>query len=155
MTKNNISLSQTQLGIYFECVRMGEGAYNNHFLYTLDNSIDLKLLANSIEKVVQAHPSMEVRIKEDLTQFIPDVSQNPYHQNVLKISEKEWQKLLTRLISEPLKLIGDRLFRFDLVETEKTKYMLRTTHHVAFDGMTLNLIMEEISAAYNGEELTQ
>ena len=155
MAKNNVPLSQTQSGIYFESVKMGDGTYDLHFLYTLDNSIDMERLARSIEKVVQAHPSMEVRIKEDLTQFIPDVSQNPYKQSVLRISEKEWQKLLTRLIAEPLRLIDGRLFRFDLVETEKAKYMLRITHHVAFDGSSFNVIMEEISAAYNGEELTQ
>ena len=33
--------------------------------------------------------------------------------------------------------------------------MLRTTHNIAFDGMSYNIIMRDVSAAYNGEELTQ
>lgn len=44
---------------------------------------------------------------------------------------------------------------FDLVETERAKYMLRTTHNIAFDGMSYDIIMHDIAAAYNGEELTQ
>ena len=158
-----IPLSQTQLGIYLECGRIGKGAYNGHFLYTLDRSLDMKRLAGAIEKTVQAHPYMEVRIQKEKTQdgnagnliqFIPDL-ENPYHQNIIKISENELQKTLSNLISSPLELIGGRLFRFDLIETEKAKYMLMTTHHIAFDGLSHNVIMNDIAASYDGKELTQ
>ena len=79
---NKIPLSQTQLGIYFESVRMGGCAYNRHYLYTLDKSLDMERLAKAIEKTVQAHPYMEVRISQDssgeITQSISE-SQPPYH----------------------------------------------------------------------------
>jgi hypothetical protein len=39
--------------------------------------------------------------------------------------------------------------------TECVKYMLRTIHHVVFDWMARNIIMSDIAAAYDGEELTQ
>ena len=154
MTKDKVALSQTQLGIYFESVKIGNGTYNIHLIFTLDKSLDMDILANAIDKVVQAHPYMEVRITDDLMQFIPDLSQNPYHQNVLRISEKEWQELLPRLVAEPLELIGGRLFRFELIETEKAKYMFGTVHHIAFDGLSMNTLIDDITAAYNGVELT-
>ncbi|MBQ6909907.1 MAG: hypothetical protein IJQ29_07295, partial [Synergistaceae bacterium] len=76
MSKDNfVPLSQTQLGIYLDCVRRGEGAYNGHFLYTLDNNIDMKRLAAAIDKAVAAHPYMNVRIAErdgEPVQYIPD-----------------------------------------------------------------------------------
>ena len=116
----------------------------------------MERLARAVEKTIQAHPYMEVRISDSNTdtptQFIPYTE--PYQQTVMKLSESEWQKTLQSLIAEPLKLIGGRLFRFDLVETECAKYMLRTTHNIAFDGMSYNIIMRDIAAAYNGEELT-
>ena len=72
---NKIPLSQTQSGIYFESVRMGGSAYNRHYLYTLDKSLDMERLAKAIEKTVQAHPYMEVRISQDsngtITQLLP------------------------------------------------------------------------------------
>lgn len=76
-TKNKkVPLSQTQLGMYFESVRMGGCAYNRHYLYTLDKSLDMERLAQAIEKTVQAHPYMNVRISQDsngaITQSIPD-----------------------------------------------------------------------------------
>ena len=75
---NKIPLSQTQLGIYFESVRMGGCAYNRHYLYTLDKSLDMERLAKAIEKTVQAHPYMEVRISQDsngaITQLPPPLN---------------------------------------------------------------------------------
>jgi len=159
-TRNKkVPLSQTQSGIYFESLRMGRGAYNRHYLYTLDKSLDMERLARAIEKTVQAHPYMEVRIYQDdnsgaVTQSIPE-AQSQYHQTVERITESQWQDRLKTLTSEPLTLNGRRLFRFDLAETECGKYMLRTTHHIAFDGMSHNVMMSDIAAAYNGESLTQ
>ena len=155
----NVPLLQTQLGMYFESVRMGGSAYNRHFLYTLDKSLDMERLAQAIEKTVQAHPYMEVRISQDtnngaITQSIPE-TQSPYHQTIERMTESQWRERLKTLISEPLTLNGGRLFRFDLVETECGKYMLRTTHHIAFDGIAYQVIMNDIAAAYDGKELTQ
>ena len=145
-----VPLSQTQLGIYFESVKMGGCAYNNQFLYTLDKSIDMDRLAYAIEKTVQAHPYMEVRISQDstgtITQSIPE-SESQYHQTVERITEAQWRERLQTLIAEPLTLNGGRLFRFDLAETESGKYMLRTTHHTAFDGTSNNIMMNDIAAA--------
>ena len=155
--RKKVPLSQTQSGIYFESVRMGGCAYNRHCLYTLDNSLDMERLARAVEKAVKAHPCMEVRISDsggELTQFVPE-TEAPYHQTVTRIPEAQWQERLPGLAAEPLTLNGGRLFRFDLVETECAKYMLMTTHHIAFDGISNNIIMNDIAAAYDGEELTQ
>ena len=62
MKNNSVPLSQTQLGIYLECLRMGKGAYNRHYFYTIDERIDMKRLAAAFEETVKANPSMDVRI---------------------------------------------------------------------------------------------
>lgn len=151
-------LSQTQLGIYLECVRMGEGAYNTHFLYTLDSSIDLERLAKAIEQTVAARPSMEVRLVQndagEIYQVIPN-DLEPYSQNVVHMSEAKWQETLPQLLKNPLPLMNGRLFRFDLVQTERAKYFLRTAHHIFFDGVSYRNIKEEISSAYEGKALSR
>lgn len=47
-------LSQTQLGIYFDCLNMAATAYNMHTLIELDAAVDMNRLAAAIEKVVAA-----------------------------------------------------------------------------------------------------
>ena len=157
--KKKVPLSQTQLGIYFESERIGDGAYIFHFLYKLDNSLDMERLARAIEKTVQAHPYFEVRISKDdnegtITQYIHE-EKSPYKQAVMKMSETQWREILPTFIDEPIKLNGDRLFRFYLVETDQSKYMFRSTHHIMFDGMSLNIFMNDVAKVYNGAELTQ
>ena len=92
-TRNkSVPLSQAQLGIYFESVRMGKCAYNRHYLYTLDKSLDMERLARAVEKVVKAHPYMEVRISQGntgvISQSIPE-SQSPYHQTIERMTESQ------------------------------------------------------------------
>ncbi len=156
MKNNSVPLSQTQLGIYLECLCMGKGAYNRHYLYVIDDRIDRKKLAAAFEETIKANPSMNVRIGEENGepyQYIPD-DIGECKQAVLEMSEDEWQKTLPDLIAEPLNLIGGRLFRIILVKTEKSKYVLRVTHHVIFDGSSHNKIFADVSAAYNGHTLT-
>ena len=155
MDKKTAPLSQTQLGIYFECLRMNDKlAYNRHFLYTLDSSIDMDRLAAAIEKAAAAHPYMNVRIAEadgeprQIMEPLPN-----YRQEVKRMTEAEWQETLPKLLKEPLELMGGRLFRFDLAETEKGKYFLRTAHHIAFDGTAYQVLFRDIAAAYEGKEL--
>ena len=142
-------LSQTQLGIYFDCLNMPEKtAYNGHFLLKLDNSIDLNLLARAIEKTVAAHPAINARIVErDGEPFQSFVSED-YQQTVETIYEQDLQKRLAELVVEPLELHGGRLFRFNLIQTENAKYLLRTTHHVSFDRSAANIFFDDVAKFY-------
>ena len=156
MEKKTAPLSQTQLGIYFECLRMDDKlAYNRHFLFTLDDSIDMDRLAGAIEKAVAAHPYMNATIGEvdgEPRQILEPLQ--GYHQEVLRMSEEEWQETLPKLLDKPLEFLGGRLFRFDLVETEKGKYFLRTAHHIAFDGTAYKALFHDIAEAYEGREVS-
>ena len=135
-------LSQTQLGIYVDCLNMRDaGAYNGHFLLTLDNAVDMKKLAAAIEKAVAAHPSIFVRLAERDGETFQEIVAESYHQTVEEMSESDWQKKLSELVTQPLELHGGRLFRFNLVQTEKAKYLLRTTHHVSFDRSAANTFL--------------
>ena len=153
---NTAPLSQTQLGIYLECLRAGEGTYNRHALYTIDDSIDMDKLASAFEAAVKAHPYLNVRIVEDdgePRQYIPD-NAGEYRQTVQRISGEQWRRRVQEIIAEPLQLIGGQLFRFDLAETEDAKYFLYTLHHIMSDGTTINILFRDIASAYDGKDLT-
>ena len=142
-------LTQTQLGIYSDCLSMQDkGAYNGHFLLTLDNGIDMNRLAGAIEKVVAAHPSIFVRVTEKDGEPFQEFSAEDYRQTVEQMTEESWQKKLLELVAEPFELHGGRLFRFDLVQTEKAKYLLRTTHHVCFDRSAANVFFADVAKVY-------
>ena len=56
-------LSQTQLGIYVECMsRQGEVAYNNGMLFQLKPTVDIYRLSKACEVVVEAHPYINTKL---------------------------------------------------------------------------------------------
>ena len=146
MEKKTAPLSQTQLGIYLDSQEVG--AYNGHFLLTLSDEIDMERLASAIEKAVAAHSAIFARIVERDGEPVQELSAENYQLTVEKMSEADWQKKLPELVAEPLELHGGRLFRFNLVQTERAKYLLRTTHHVIFDRSAANAFFSDVAKAY-------
>ncbi len=70
------------------------------------------------------------------------------------MSEEAWQKKLPELVAEPIELHGGQLFRFNLVQTEKAKYLLRTTHHASFDRSAANIFYADVAKAYADPNLS-
>ena len=97
MEKKIAPLSQTYLGIYFDCLNMQEsGAYNRHFLFTSDDEIDLYRLVAAIEKAVSTHPAINVRIVERNGEPFQKFSAEDYHQTVAEMSEAAWKKKIVK-----------------------------------------------------------
>ena len=143
-------LSQTQLGIYVECMtRQGEVAYNNGMLLKLNPAIDADLLSKACETVVEAHPYIKTRLFVD-SQGNPRQLRNdaePYHQSVETLTQQEFEKLKLELI-HPFDLLNDRLFRIRILKTQEAQYLFIDFHHIIFDGMSYNTIIKDLKDAY-------
>lgn len=92
MAEKFAPLSQTQLGIYFDCLNMSATAYNIHSLIELDAAVDMNRLAAAIEKVVAARRGLHVRIFEREGEPYQKIVAENYAQDILKLSEAAWQK---------------------------------------------------------------
>ena len=107
-------LSQTQLGIYVECMpQQGKTLYNNAMLFKLANDIDTNRLARACEAVVEAHPYIKTRLFVD-EEGHPRQRRNDeelYHQPVESLSETEFMELKP-LLEQPFHLLSDQLFRY-------------------------------------------
>ena len=53
----------------------------------------------------------------------------------------------------PFDLEHDRLFRTELVTVHEKRFFLFDVHHLVFDGSSIKALVNDIAAAYNGEEL--
>jgi len=143
-------LSQTQLGIYVECMsRQGEVAYNNGMLFQLNPAIDADQLSKACEAVVEAHPFIKTRLFVD-SQGNPRQLRNDaetYHQSVENLTKQEFEKLKPELI-RPFNLLNDRLFRIRILKTPEALYLFIDFHHIIFDGMSFNIIIQDLKDAY-------
>ena len=148
-------LSQTQLGIYAECMsRLGEVVYNNGILFQLNPTIDIYRLSKACETVVESHPHVK-------TSLFIDKHGNPrqvrndaeiYRQNVETCTLQEFEKLKLELI-QPFHLLNDRLFRIRILKTPEASYLFMDFHHIIIDGISFNIILKDLKDAYEQQPI--
>ena len=149
-------LSKVQHGIYAECVaHQGELCYNLPYLYVLDGSLDEAKLKTAVEKTVAAHPTLFTRIHvNEQGDPVQAVDIEPFTLNVehgvINIEEGTFngQPLLV-----PFDISQERLFHIRLLKDDKHYYLLPDIHHLIADAVTLQVLIEDIEAAYNGKAL--
>lgn len=148
-------LSQTQLGIYVECMsQQEETLYNNAILFKLADDIDTNRLAHACEAVVEAHPYVKTRLFVD-EEGHPRQRRNdeePYHQQVESMSEADFIKLKP-LLEQPFHLLNDQPFRIRILKTTGNVYLFIDFHHIIFDGTSMQILLQDISSAYEGNIL--
>jgi amino acid adenylation domain-containing protein len=148
-------LSQTQLGIYVECMsQLGNTLYNNAILFKLADDIDTNRLARACEAVVEAHPYIKTRLFVD-EEGHPRQCRNDeesYHQQVESMSEAEFMKLKSQL-EQPFHLLNDQLFRIRIFKTTGSVYLFVDFHHIIFDGTSMQILLQDISSAYENNAL--
>ena len=148
-------LSQTQLGIYVECMpHQGKTLYNNAMLFKLTDDIDTNRLARACEAVVEAHPYIKTRLFVD-EEGHPRQCRNdeePYHQLVESLSETEFMELKPQL-EQPFLLFSDQLFRIRILKTSGSVYLFIDFHHIIFDGTSMQVLLHDISSAYEANVL--
>ena len=124
--------------------------YNLFSLMKLDKEVfEPEKLAVALEKAIRNHPALMTMFDYDqdgeLVQCCrPDLLQ-PIH--VEKMSEFEFRFVKDTLVY-PFKLIGGRLSRCRVIETEKAVYVFFDVHHSLFDGTSLKVLLGSIGKAY-------
>ncbi|MCR4738067.1 MAG: amino acid adenylation domain-containing protein [Bacteroidales bacterium] len=152
--KNTSPLSQSQLGIYAECVQHeNEVFYNLPFLFVLDGSLDADRLCRAIETTIKAHPVFFTRIElsdeGEPVQTI-DLEKEEFHLSVEQVTDLEAEK---QKFIEPFKLLGGRLFHTKVMRDAEHVYWLFDMHHIISDGTSYNIIIYDVEKAYNGVTL--
>ena len=147
-------LSKVQYGIYAECIaHQGEICYNLPYLFVLDGSLDEEKLKNAIETVVAAHPTLFTRIGvNEQGDPIQTIDESESFTLTVEHEPTDIEAEKARFI-KPFDLTKDRLFRIRLLKDSEHFYLLLDIHHIICDGVSMEVILADINAAYNGKTL--
>ena len=150
--KNTAPLSQSQLGIYAECMEHeNEVFYNLPFLFVFDGSLDADRLCRAIETTIKAHPVFFTRIElsdeGEPLQTIDTDEVSSFRFQVSSFTDIETEK---REFIQPFKLYGGRLFHTKVMRDEEHIYWFFDMHHIISDGTSYNIIIYDVEKAYNG-----
>lgn len=116
--------------------------------------IDADKLKCAVQTVIDNHPSLSVSFKKgddgEILQY--------YHEGILddvaieEIDENALKEIIPNLV-DTFDIFGGPLARFKIFKTEQSTYLFIDIHHLIIDGTSSNILLNEITAIYNGEEI--
>ena len=153
--RSSYPLSQTQLGIYLECMMDKESdMYNIPMLLKLDPSIDAEKLEKAIYAAVEAHPSLKCSIQSTGDGSVVMTPRDDYAWKVIRSNCPENEVLKRHAgIANVITLDSSALYEFELIQTEERLYLRMNFHHAVMDGSSVNVLLNDIQRAYEGEKL--
>nr|MCR4689694.1 AMP-binding protein [Saccharofermentans sp.] len=128
--------------------------YNLFSMLRLDKELfDMERMAEALEKAIANHPSLLTTVywNEDGVceqKYTPEIAQKIH---VERMSEFEFKFVKDSMVY-PFKIIGGKLYRCRVFETEKAGYVFFDVHHTVFDGTSLKVFMSDVVKIYMGME---
>ena len=151
--QNVVPLSQSQLGIYAECVgHEGEVYYQLPYLYTFSAEIDTQRLRDAVQSAFNAHPVFFSRITTDENGEPVMVSREPEPIDI-KIREIDDIEKAKNSLLEPMQLDGGALYHLQILHAPGHVYLFADVHHIIADGTTMKIFIKAVKNAYEGNAI--
>lgn len=148
-------LAANQLGIYFDCVKRPDTlAYNVPFRLDFASGVDPERLKHALKAAVAAHAALNTRL-ELIGGRVCAVPLNSIP-NIpcLHLDNVELKSHCTAFV-RPFDLTVGPLWRAEIISTNESVVLLWDAHHLVFDGVSLNMLLQSLAAAYAGGSLPQ
>ena len=71
---------------------------------------------------------------------------------VLNGDESKMKSVMTEFV-QPFDLFNDNLYRFEIYTTQSSVYPLMDFHHIAFDGASMGVFLQDLKQVLEGKEL--
>lgn len=144
----------TGVQMFFAYVMRGNTTANLPFFYRLDPRVDLRLLKRSVEQVFELHPELK-----DVIQFDQETGAYMNFRDDWKavnipihhLTDAQWEEEKNGLLRPYTYGPGEPLYHIALYQTETEKYFFMDVAHIMGDGMTMNVLFEDINALYAGK----
>ena len=153
-----IPLSFAQERLWFIDQFQGSTQYHICQVLNLKGDVDLTILEETLKQIVQRHEVLRTVIRtEKAITFQQILPVNQWMLERISVEDAEQyesqQELLDSLTSAPFNLSDDYMLRAQIIEqgTDSFKLVL-TMHHIASDGWSMNLLIQEFAALYNARK---
>ena len=150
-----VPLSYSQTGVYFDCMKNPSSTlYNTPICLAFPSGTDASALKAAVQKAVSNHPALFVNFVTDdsgVVQLMGD-RETPVEVKESSMSEEEALSFRHGFV-QPFNLSKDRLFRFEIIHTEKSLYLYCDIHHLVCDGYSYDLLIHEICDLMDGREI--
>ena len=155
--KELYNISSAQRRMYFmQSLDKDNTAYNETQILQVDGILDKNQLIKSLERLVNRHESLRTNF-ELLDGAIVQKIQEEININVEKFEANEADiDSVVKGFVRPFCLKTEPLFRFGIIVLSEEKHIIMLDiHHIVTDGISNNILINDLLAFYNGENLPE
>ncbi|OUM58602.1 hypothetical protein PIROE2DRAFT_16080 [Piromyces sp. E2] len=131
----------------------GNPVGNIPMLYRLHQAHDLLKLKQSIEKALDIHVELKIKIypNHEGVYWYHRMDDRKIDIPITKLTDKEWEEKKKTLVIPYQFTEDDSVFRIGIYETESQNYLFIDISHFVGDGISFNIFMSEGPMVYDGE----
>lgn len=144
----------TNLQLYFAYVMRGNTTANLPFLFRLDRRVNIYRLKTAVEALFDVHPQLK-----GVIQLSEGVYKNFRYDSrkvvipITELSDEAWDKVSTTLLRPYTYTENEPLYHVGIYKTDTANYLFFDIAHIMGDGMTMNILFEDLNALYRGEQV--
>ena len=149
MTRPHALTAEQLYMIDYQLYTPNSTMYNLFSVMRVDKEMfEPEKLAKAMQTAISNHPALLTTFAYngdgDLEQrYTPEIRQDIH---VEKLSEFEFRYIKDTLVY-PFKIVGGKLYRCKVFETEKAAYIFFDVHHSLFDGSSLKVFLSDVGKA--------
>lgn len=158
MYTKKIPLSSAQLRIWLEWQLNPDSlAYNNPLLYKMTGALNKNALMYALQQIVNEQPALRCYFTSTVNRpeqvLVSNYDMILDYQDVSSLEEPVKSQVIADCMDhnahKPFDLSHLPLFRFSLIKTQSTEYLLLLNiHHIVVDGLSAQLLLQSISRYY-------
>ena len=154
--KPHYRLAPAQTRMFALQQRGGVGmAYHIPLVYQVKGKLDAGRLEQALNRLVERHEAFRTSFHWEQDEVIQKVCAHTGFRMPLIAAEGRTAAELADEFVQPFQLDEAPLFRAALAKLGEDDYvLLLDIHHIVFDGTSLSIFAEELSALYEGKDLT-
>lgn len=152
-TSDSFPLSPLQLGIWANYkLNPDSAAYNIPLAIDISGKLSIERLADCLRQVTDQHDVFHLRITDDQGDPKQTVERSRETSlDVRVVSESKVEEIVTRFMSRAFDLSTEPPFSVTLFDLGNDRMVLAMVfHHIAFDGVSIRLLLRELAELYNG-----
>ena len=147
-------LMENQRGLYLEWEKTPHTTqYNISFIYSFEG-IDADRMVEALKLTVNAHPYLKSKLMVENGEVVLQRNdQDPVDVKVCELNEEPDHVYFQKRVL-PFHLLGDQLYRLEVLKMPHKTYLFFDVHHIIFDGLSIDIFMRDLRRAYDGHDLS-
>lgn len=132
----------------------GGANYNMPAVWIMEGPLDCARLADSFKKLVQRHETLRTSFRIIDGEVVQQIEKNiDFGAELIELGQEELESKVNSFI-RPFDLEKAPLIRVCIAKLDTDKHaLLYDIHHIVSDGVSENILVNELMAIYSGEEL--